>query len=477
MNPKEQLIELAKCKADKRYFATKYVYTLDEDESDSDARIKLYPQYPYLLELLQQLENPGEWVIDKSRQMMVSWTMMSVVALHGLLFDSAFSMLVSTVNQGKLDNGGSESTPKSLFGKLRFSLQRLPEWMKAQHQIHISQNKIINHRIGAFIDGETASNTGRGGQYLKIFCDEFAHFENQGAIHANLTGSTYQWLIYGSTPPTKLHHDDVFVAIADDPKSYGFRRLELHWTRHPMRYQGEVDREGRPTSEWYRKKVEKMGDPDIVAVELDMQRGGLKGARVYPEFDPEVHVTDKLPHLNQLKRVVIGFDRQFLRDSAILVVGFDFDDRVWILDEVCQPELHISERNPGQPCIAGILKELRSTYNWDLVKMGPDEPEVYEDLERENIEFIVVNTRVTQGIREVKAHLADREDGLPGLLVHKSCPNTIRQFQMYRRKKYLEGSFSEEPAKGQIDDCMDALRYACVITDEERDDYDWVSTW
>ena len=477
MNPKEQLKELAKCKADKRYFATRYVFTLDEDEADKEQRIKLYPQYPYLLDLIQQLEEPGEWVIDKSRQMIVSWTMMSVIALHGLLFEKAFSMLISTVNQGKLDNGGSESTPKSLFGKLRFSLEKLPDWMKAQHKIVVSQNKIINHHTGAFIDGETAQNAGRGGQYLKIFCDEFAHFENQGAIHANLTGSTYQWLIYGSTPPTKLHHDDVFVAIADDPEAYDFKRLELHWTKHPLRYNGEIDPEGRPTSNWYRQKVKKMGDPDIVAVELDMQRGGLKGARVYPEFNPEIHVVDQLPHITKMKRMVIGFDRQFLRDSAILVVGMDFDDRVWIYEEVCEPELHISERQPGQVCISGILKELKSKYFWDLVKMGPDEPEVYEDLERENIDFLIVNTKVTQGIREVKANLSEREDGKPGLFVHRSCQNTIRQFQMYRRKKYLEGSFSEEPAKGQIDDCMDALRYACVITDDERDDFDWVSTW
>jgi hypothetical protein len=477
MEPAEIFKELTKCKADKRYFAAHYVQTLDEDTKNKEERIKLFPRYPYLLDLLQQLDQPGEWVIDKSRQMMLSWTMMSVIALHGLLFDEAFSMLVSTVNQGKLDNGGSESTPKSLFGKLRFSLERLPDWMRESQKIVLSQNKIINHATGAFIDGETSQNTGRGGQYSKIFCDEFAHFENQGAIHANLTGSTYQWLIYGSTPPTKLHSDDVFVAIADDPEHYEFERIELHWTKHPLRYQGDYDTDGRPTSDWYRQKVKKMGDPDIVAVELDMQRGGLKVSRVYPEFDPEIHVTDSLPHVTEMKRIVIGLDRQFLRESAILVVGIDYDDRVWLMEEVCEPELHISARQDGQRCITSILKELKNNYNWDYVKMGPDEPEVYEDLERESVDFLIVNTKVTQGIREIKANLSEREDGKPGLLVHRSCQNTIRQFQMYRRKKYLEGSFSEEPAKGQIDDCMDALRYACVVTDDERADLDWVSTW
>lgn len=477
MEQSEILKEIAKCRADKRYFATHYVYTLDEDETERDRRIKLFPRYPYLLDLLKQLETPGEWVIDKSRQMMLSWTMMSVIALHGLLFDKAFSMLVSTVNQGKLDNGGSESTPKSLFGKLRFSLARLPKWMIESQKIVIAQNKIINHTTGAFIDGETAQNAGRGGQYLKIFCDEFAHFENQGAIHANLTGSTYQWLIYGSTPPTKLHADDVFVAIADDPRKYEFKRIELHWTRHPLRFEGKYDKDGRPTSKWYRQKVKKMGDPDIVAVELDMQRGGLKGSRVFPEFDPERHVTKSVPQATEMKRIVIGLDRQFLRESAILVVGIDYDDRVWVMEEICEPELHISARHDGQRCISSILHELKNHYNWDYLKMGPDEPEVYEDLEREEINFLAVNTKVTQGIREIKANLSEREDGMPGLLVHNSCINTIRQFQTYRRKKYMEGSFSEEPAVGQIDDCMDALRYACVITDEERDDLEWVSTW
>jgi hypothetical protein len=477
MTPREIEKELAKCRKDKRYFATKYVHTLDEDEPVREQRIKLFPKYSYLLEMLQKLDEPGEWIIDKSRQMMLSWAMMSVIALHGLLFDRAFSLLVSTVNQGKLDNGGQASTPKSLFGKLRFSYERLPDWMRDQSKIILAQNKIINAANGAFIDGETAQNAGRGGQYLKIFCDEFAHFDNQGPIHANLTGSTYQWLIYASTPPTRLHFDDVFVAIADDPISFDFKKIELHWTRHPQRYQGEIDSEGKPTSAWYRQKVKKMGDPDIVAVELDMQRGGLRGGRVYPEFDPEIHVTDSLPHLSEMKRIVVGLDRQFLRDSAILVVGFDFEDRVWVLEEICEPELHISARKPEQRCVVSILRELRNKYNWEAVKMGPDEPEVFEDLEREAIDYAVVNKKVAQGIQELKSSLMARDDEKPGLFVHRSCKNTIRQFQTYRRKKYLEGSFSEEPAKGQIDDCMDALRYAVVLTEDERDEGEWVSNW
>ena len=137
--------EIAKCQLSKTYFACNYVFTLDQE--DPHRRIKPYPRYPYLVGeggLIEQISQPGSILIEKSRQILASWTMMAVHALWGLCFDEGFSMFVTSRKASEVDNGGSRSTPKSLFGKLRFAYEKLPDWLVPKDSITFTLMRVTN---------------------------------------------------------------------------------------------------------------------------------------------------------------------------------------------------------------------------------------------------------------------------------------------------------------------------------------------
>lgn len=73
---------------------------------------------------------------------------------------------------------------------------------------------------------------------------------------------------------------------------------------------------------------------------------------------------------------------------------------------------------------------------------------------------------VARGIALVRSRLVPDGSGEPGLLVHESCKNLIREFTTYAWGPGRSGG-EPAPAKGQSDHCMDALRYLCTGLDRE----------
>ena len=112
---KEDTYEYLKCAESVAYFAVNYCRTLDIETNE----IKLFPDYPYLIEFLKDNYIPTNEHIDKSRQMMISWAFM-VLFMHDISFKNNIAHFITSRKEDLVDDGGINSTVNSLFGRIRF---------------------------------------------------------------------------------------------------------------------------------------------------------------------------------------------------------------------------------------------------------------------------------------------------------------------------------------------------------------------
>ena len=279
-----QEIERRRCRESAWYFLTHYARTLDA----ADGGDKGFPAHPYLEEVAHAWQSRDNTIIEKSRQMTVSWTTMALAA-WSLVFEPDATTFLGSRTQTEVDDGGINSTVNSLLGKVRFLLDRVPPWLVSADPAirwHESNYKLLRvtapHHNG-FLAGESANpQMGRGGTYTRALLDEMAFNEYADAAFTSLRQTTKAF--YGvSTPNGK--HNAFFRLRQLAAAGEGFRLLTLHWSRHPGRDQA-----------WYLRQCAGLTDEQI-AQELDISYEKSQLGRVYPEFDVEAHVAGtELPY-------------------------------------------------------------------------------------------------------------------------------------------------------------------------------------
>ena len=277
MTPSDQYREYKLCKADPWYFATKYCLT--EKKIRDGALIKTdvvpFPDYPYLRQMLNSLHAPGNTLDEKSRQMLWSWAAM-VDSLHCVTFEDSYSEKIISRKENLVDDGGSNATTDSLFGRLHFMWERLPSYLKAP--LNFNNLKITNEVNGSFLKGESTNvKAGRGGVYNKIKCDEWAYCDNSESIFAGLHSACPNNKKLGSTPNGKGNN---FARIRfAPPDSTGFQVNTWHWRMNPEK-----------TQAWYDKEIKGLTREQI-AREYEISYAGSVEGQVYYNFD-QSHIID-----------------------------------------------------------------------------------------------------------------------------------------------------------------------------------------
>jgi hypothetical protein len=380
--------------------------TPDEDVVVSDeGAVRLAPQvftpYEYEREIgaawidLERLRATGElvWVNglgEKSRQMGWTWTT-SWLLLWGLMYFPETRSLAIHLNLSKVDDGGDRSTTESIFGRIRYMAEsKIPQswglpqestWPESMRPIdyltfrQAPTSSIVNRLTGAtLVGGSATEDPGRGGTYTNVLADEFARVPWGGAAHRSLRSACPRGRLYGSTPHGKSNR---FYQLVSKPPR-GYRKIRLHWSRHPIygdgahiagddpegciRCAGTVagvkwDPEttahlchrypGRVASPWYDTAVTDLTDEDV-AQELDISYEASQTARVYPMFDPDVHVVDTIDYDPSLP-IEFSFDYGF--SPSLTSVGI-WQDGPDVLRKI--GEVEVAEKTPDQ--VAALIR-------------------------------------------------------------------------------------------------------------------------
>jgi phage terminase large subunit-like protein len=217
---------------------------------------------------------------------------------------------------------------------------------------------------------------------------------------------------------------------------------------------------GFVASEFY-DELEAVYHGDFAAQELAGMFVAFEGL-IYHLFDRDRHVRNSgFP--SSFKRVVCGVDWGYTNPGVMLVVGFDGDDRAWVLEEIVQ-------RRRGIESWAVQAHELHNKWRVESFYCDPSEPDFIRALNAQaGVSAMGANNRVTTGIQKVQSRLAVQGDHLPRLIVHGSCGHTISEFEQYQWLANRDGSRRDVPTKVN-DHTMDALRYAIMGQDSGNSD-------
>lgn len=282
-------------------------------------------QDPVILEIRQTLGN-DDIGLEKSRGEGASWIAIWL-SLQDWCFDEMVTIGYVSRSKEAVYNG---KDPNSLFWKLDFGRNRLPDWMTGYEdknrgwERNVNDNTFINNRLGNTIIGYAATgNVGSGGRTDWFLMDELSKFprpQDAAAMDSTLSISDSR-LIVG----TPLGSTGAYFDIMHQPDSENFKKLRLHWSDNPSKNKGlyqlvkgvpvaldpvnnPLPKEYNPPSKkilvlfarlrakgfdlekglrspWYDKQCDRPGaSPQSIAQELDIDYGGSSRQRFGSEF-------------------------------------------------------------------------------------------------------------------------------------------------------------------------------------------------
>lgn len=211
----------------------------------------LFPRQEELAHwLLERFRKQEPGIIDKSRDMGVSWL---VIALASTMcrFNPEMSVGVGSRKEDYVDVLGD---PDSLIEKARIFLGLLPPEFRGtwERKAHSSHMKIIFPDSGSILTGEAGDGIGRGGRNSLYMVDESAFLERPLLVDASLSATT-DCRIDLSTP------NGMGNPFAQKRHSGRIPVFSFHWRDDPRKDQA-----------WYDKKCAELDNPVVIAQELDL---------------------------------------------------------------------------------------------------------------------------------------------------------------------------------------------------------------
>jgi phage terminase large subunit len=260
--------EWAVCAGDVVHWLATWGWTLDPREAALGRPAVLpFVPFPHQVEFLRWLEErerlQEHGIAEKSREVGLTWLCVAF-ALHRWLFRPGYQVGFGSYKLLRVDHLGD---PNSVFAKARFLLDHLPSWMLPagfDRKRHDCLAKLVNPANGSAIIGEGGDDIGRGGRAAVYFVDEAAHLERPKLVDAALAQTT-RVRIDVSTPCGPGN------PFAQKRFSGNFPVFTFHWTQDP-----------RKDRAWYEAECRKLGDPALIAQELDIDHSASLEGIVIP---------------------------------------------------------------------------------------------------------------------------------------------------------------------------------------------------
>lgn len=253
---------------------------------------------PYDRGILWCFENDKTMACEKSRWQGASWLF--------LIFQDwlcLFHEYIQTLNISRNEDAVDDGSKDSLFWKLDYMHDRLPDWLKGG-EIEHTKLYFHYHLTDSEATGQASTaKAGVGGRASIIFVDEYPEIDRGQEIREKTALTTNSRFFNG----THLGVGTPFQVMCDPRKSPEIVRWRFHWTDHPEQAAGLYEYnpsnpnvpiihdktfafpadypfvlDGSPTggprpgvrSPWYDKKCLEMGDSRAVAQNLDIAPEG-----------------------------------------------------------------------------------------------------------------------------------------------------------------------------------------------------------
>jgi len=394
------------------YWFREYVYTYDEPHKT----ICRYPLWPFQVDYLNELEKGGRILVEKSRDMMITWTTALFMLWH-MLFDPNWTGFAISRRENEVDDGGEEATTRSIMGRIKFTWDHLPDWMKGDVSFSLLKIRNLEHGMNTAITGEATKIT--SGQSVAVtfkWGDEFSQVDQSEKVHGSMSGGNWQTLVYTGIANGP---DNAFARLRNDPTS-GFRILSYPWNCRPDR-----------DDAWYRWKVADL-DPFQRASQIDIEYEVMTANPIYGEFSVERNVRrlSDLPVVYD--RYFLTFDPGFARPAAMYLAGLRAG-RLYILRELYQPGIHV--KLPPAQKEGGVEDWVDRA--WKLERLV--DPDVTQ--ERHRIECVCVGwgSTSTHDSSDTAAHFA--MDGFRTFVVSKDRLTRIRLCSAWMRSTGAEESY------------------------------------
>lgn len=194
----------------------------------------------------------------------------------------------------------------------------------------------------------------------------------------------------------------------------------------------------------------------------------LAEGAVYDEFDPTIHVIDKLPDLSLMKEFFGAVDWGFTNPGTIQVWAKDFDGRLYLIHEVYK------SKETVETFWVEKAKELQAKYNIEHFTCDPASPAYISAFRQNDLNAVAADNDIRSGIDEVKNYLAVQDDGKPRLQIYRGCleeidvlleetkrpTGVLDEFPLYVWPTSKASQPIKEVPVKKNDHALDTLRYA-----------------
>lgn len=254
-------------------------------------------------EILNAIWNGHDLVVDKSRQMGVTWLISAVFMWAACNLEDQNFVVMSMIEE-LVDNPGD---PFAIMWKMDHLIRQLPAWIRPE--ITRSHLKISMPKLGSSIFGRsTTGGKGRGGSPTAVLFDEAAQ---------NIT-LRENWLAFGESTQCRIANSTPWGpgAYSELVRSPQIKTLIMPWWEHPEKGVGrelaydDEEQSWYVTSPYYELACDRAGGRHTTAIkqELDMDhmaseslvieqrtlaRKKLTDART-PDWHAELRTPDKM---------------------------------------------------------------------------------------------------------------------------------------------------------------------------------------
>jgi len=470
---------------DPEVFALRYARTI-YDHPTRGPVVHPFPDQPNLRAFWSAFRDQDDILAEKSRQEKISWA-----CAIGFLWDvltpyhTNWAGFAMSRHEKSVDDGGQNSTPQSLFGKIRFVYNQLPP--EARFPLEFAFLRIRNPQTGSSISGaSSASLAGRGGHFDRALQDEDAFIPHSEAVFASLREACPKGLIKVTTP-SPWGKSTCFYRLRQAPRS-GFKILRFHWSDNPAKActcTDPLDLDSHKHSGcWYARKCETM-TPQQVAQELNISWEATASGRVYAQFSPDIHVCDV--SLIQGQQIIRAWDFGVAAQTAVVMAQVV---NLHTVNGNLVPQIRIFDayQNRNEPAnhYRDVLSMRANSYNGNkVVDYGDPHSLTVRDSDlsswRENLrrtghpyqihvrptkcvgvpyETVLDNSR--KFMEQVECMVNGQVQHVPRMIVDSSLRDLIEVFERWAYKTDDQGVVtSTKPQHDELSHYGDAFKYLC----------------